>query len=196
LVFRRFIGVFARPEHPLALFLDDLQWLDVATLDLLGDLLTQRDVQYFMLIGAEQDNEVRPIHPLRLRLDTIRKAGAIVQEISLAPLAREDLGQLIADTLRSDPARAAPLAQLVHDKTAGNPFFAIQFISTLAEEGLLAFDHGNASWSSDLRRIHAKGYADNVVDLMLGKLNRLPVETQQALQQLACLGNVAETTTL
>ena len=115
-----------------------------------------------------------------------------MQEIVLAPLAREDLGRLIADSLHCEPERAAPLAQLVHEKTAGNPFFAIQFISALAEEGLLTFDHGAARWSWDLNRIHAKGYTDNVVDLMVGKLNRLPVETQNALQQLACLGNSAE----
>ena len=142
LVFRRFIGVFARPEHPLALFLDDLQWLDAATLDLLEDLLTQPDVQHLMLIGAYRDNEVDSAHPLMRKLEAIRQAGAIVQEIVLAPLAREDLGQLIADALHCEPERAAPLAQLVHDKTAGNPFFAIQFISALAEEGLLTFDHG------------------------------------------------------
>ena len=100
--------------------------------------------------------------------------------------------QLIADSLHCEPERAAPLAQLVHEKTAGNPFFAIQFISALAEEGLLTFDHDAARWSWDLDRIHAKGYTDNVVDLMVGKLNRLPAETQKALQQLACLGNSAE----
>ena len=192
LVFRRFIGVFARPEHPLALFLDDLQWLDAATLDLLEDLLTRPDVQHLMLIGAYRDNEVDPTHPLMRKLEAIRQAGAIVQEIVLAPLAREDLGQLIADSLHCEPERAAPLAQLIHEKTAGNPFFAIQFISALAEEALLTFDHGEARWSWDLNRIHAKGYTDNVVDLMVGKLNRLPVETQNALQQLACLGNSAE----
>ena len=100
--------------------------------------------------------------------------------------------QLIADALHCEPERAAPLAQLVHEKTAGNPFFAIQFISALAEEGLLTFDHGEGRWSWDLNRIRAKGYTDNVVDLMVGKLNRLPVDTQKALQQLACLGNSAE----
>ena len=192
LVFRRFIGVFARPEHPLALFLDDLQWLDAATLDLIEDLLTQPDVQHLMLIGAYRDNEVNPTHPLMRKLEAIRQAGAIVQDIVLAPLTREDLGRLIADSLHCEPERAAPLAQLVHEKTAGNPFFAIQFISALAEEGLLTFDHGEGRWSWDLNRIHAKGYTDNVVDLMVGKLNRLPVETQKALQQLACLGNSAE----
>jgi PAS domain S-box-containing protein len=192
LVFRRFISVFARPEHPLALFLDDLQWLDAATLDLMEDLLTRPDVQHLMLIGAYRDNEVNPTHPLMRKLEAIRQAGAIAQEIVLAPLARDDLGRLIADSLHCDPERATPLAQLIHDKTAGNPLFAIQFISALAEEALLTFDHGEGRWSWDLTRIHAKGYTDNVVDLMVGKLSRLPVETQNALQQLACLGNSAE----
>jgi PAS domain S-box-containing protein len=196
LVFRRFLGVFARPEHPLALFLDDLQWLDAATLDMLADLLTQADVQRLLVIGAYRDNEVDLTHPLMRRLDAIRKAGAMVQEISLAPLAQEDLGRLMADTLNCTPTVASPLAVLVHDKTGGNPFFAIQFISALAEEGLLRFDHDAARWRWELDRLHAKGYTDNVVDLMVGRLTRLPVETQAALQQLACLGNVAKVTML
>ena len=196
LVFRRFIGVFARPEHPLALFLDDLQRLDAATLDLIEDLLTRPDVQHLMLIGAYRDNEVDSSHPLMRKLAAIRRVGATVQEIVLEPLTCEDLGRLIADSLHCKPERATPLAQVVHEKTAGNPFFAIQFISALAEEGLLTFDHGAARWSWDLNGIHAKGYTDNVVDLMIGKLNRLPVETQKALRQLACLGNTAKITTL
>jgi predicted ATPase/signal transduction histidine kinase len=195
-MFRRFLGVFARPEQPLALFLDDLQWLDAATLDVLADLLTQAEVQRLLVIGAYRDNEVSSAHPLMRKLDAIRKEGALVQEISLAPLAQEDLGRLIADTLSCPPRRAASLARLVHEKTDGNPFFAIQFISALAEEGLLRFDHDAARWRWELDRIHAKGYTDNVVDLMVGKLTRLPIETQAALQQLACLGNVTEVTML
>jgi PAS domain S-box-containing protein len=195
-VFRRFMSVFARPEHPLVLFLDDLQWFDAATLDLMEDLLTRPDVQHLMLIGAYRDNEVSSTHPLMRKLEAIRQAGATVQEIVLAPLAREDLGQLIADSLHCEPDRAAPLAQLVHEKTAGNPFFTIQFIYALDEEALLTFDHGEGRWSWDLNRIHAKDYTDNVVDLMVGKLNRLPIETQNALQQLACLGNSADFATL
>jgi PAS domain S-box-containing protein len=196
LVFRRFLGVFARPEHPLALFLDDLQWLDAATLDMLADLLTQADVQHLLVIGAYRDNEVDSAHPLMRRLDTVRREGAFVQEISLAPLAREDLERFIADTLSCAQVDVVPLARLVHEKTAGNPFFAIQFISALAEEGLLRFDHDAARWSWELDRLHAKGYTDNVVDLMVGRLTRLPVRTQAALQQFACLGNVAEITML
>ena len=189
LVFRRFISVFARSEHPLALFLDDLQWLDAATLDLLEDLLIQPDTRHLMLIGAYRSNEVDSTHPFLRKLSAIRNAGARVQEIFLSPLGSEDLAQLIADSLHFAPERIMPLAQLIHDKTAGNPFFAIQFLSELAEEGLLTFDHRTAQWSWDLERIHNKGYTDNVIDLMVGKLNRLPTETQAALRQLACLGN-------
>src|ERR1700731_3217839 len=196
LVFRRFIGVFARPEHPLALFLDDLQWLDAATLDLLEDILTRSDLQHLMLIGAYRDNEVDAVHPLRQKLGAVKNAGGKVAEITLAPLAQEHLGQLIADALRCEPERAASLAQLVREKTGGNPFFAIQFVSSLAEEGMLVFDHDAARWSWDLDRIHAQGYTDNVVGLMVGKLTRLPADTQNALRLLACLGNSAEITRL
>src|SRR2546426_9380064 len=194
-VFRRFIGDFARPEHPLALFLDDLQWLDAATLDLLEDVFTRSDLRHLMLIGAYRDNEVSAAHPLMLKLEAIKTAGASVAEIALSPLTREHLAQLIADALRCEPEHAAPLAQLVHEKTAGNPFFAIQFLSSLAEEGMLIFDLAAARWSWDLDRIHAKGYTDNVADLMAGKLTPLPAATQRGLQQLACLGNTAETAT-
>ena len=216
LVFRRFIGAFARPEHPLVLFLDDLQWLDAATLNLIEDLLTsdfasqpssrpldaqlrrtgRLDVQHLMLVGAYRDNEVDSTHPLMRKLGAIRQAGAKVQEIILAPLATEDLARLIADSLHCKVERAIPLAQTVQEKTAGNPFFANQFITALAEEGLLTFDHGAARWLWDLNRIHAKGYTDNVVDLMVRKLNRLPVETQKTMQLFACLGNAAKITTL
>jgi PAS domain S-box-containing protein len=196
LVFRRFLGVFARPEHPLALFLDDLQWLDAATLDLLEDLLTQADMQYLLLIGAYRDNEVDAAHPLMRKLAAIRHAGGRVAEITLAPLGPEYVGQLITEALRCEQRRAAPLTQLVHEKTQGNPFFVIQFLYALAEKHLLAFDHGASRWTWDLERIRAKGYTDNVVDLMVGRLSRLPTETQKALQLLACLGNVAEITML
>ncbi|WP_041682067.1 AAA family ATPase [Cupriavidus sp. DF5525] len=196
LVFRRFIGVFARAEHPLALFLDDLQWLDAATLDLLEDLLTGSDLRHLMLIGAYRDNEVDATHPLTRKLQAIRNAGVKIDEIRLAPLASEHVQQLTAEALHCEPERIEPLARLVHDKTAGNPFFVIQFLHALVEEDFLTFDHDAGHWRWDPDRIHAKGYTDNVVDLMVGKLTRLPAATQQALQQLACLGNVAEIATL
>jgi predicted ATPase/signal transduction histidine kinase len=195
-VFRRFLGVFARPEHPLALFLDDLQWLDAATLDLLEHLVTHSEVRHLLLVGAYRDNEVSPSHPLSRALEVIRTTGARVQEIVLAPLAFDDVGQLVADALHSEPERVRPLAHLVQEKTGGNPFFAIQFFTALAEEGLLSFDPVAPAWQWDINRIRAKSYTDNVVDLMAGKLKRFSGSTQEALKQLACLGNAAPTATL
>ncbi len=196
MVFRRFLGVFARKEHPLALFLDDLQWLDAATLDLLEHLVTHPEVRHLLLVGAYRDNEVGPAHPLLRTLEAIREAGVRVQEIVLAPLGLDDVGRLVADALHCEPERARPLAQLVQEKTGGNPFFAIQFFTALAEEGLLAFDPVAPAWRWDMDRIRAKSYTDNVVDLMVGKLKRFSATTQEALKQLACLGNAAEIATL
>ena len=174
LVFRRFLGVFARQEHPLALFLDDLQWLDAATLDLLEHLVTHPDVRHLLLIGAYRDNEVSSVSPADANARRrSAKPDARTQEIVLAPLGLDDIGRLVADALHCEPERARPLAQLVHEKTGGNPFFAIQFLTALAEEGLLAFDRVAPAWRWDLDRIRAKGYTDNVVDLMAGKLKRL-----------------------
>src|SRR3984893_17183099 len=183
-------------EHPLALFFDDLQWLDAETLSLLEHLVTHPEVRHVLLVGAYRDNEVSPSHPLPRTLEAIRKAGARVQEIVLAPLGLDDVGQLVADAMHCEPGHARPLAQLVQEKTGGNPFFAIQFFTALAEEGLLAFDPVAPAWQWDIDRIRAKSYTDNVVDLMAGKLKRFAATTQEALKQFACLGNVAEIATL
>jgi PAS domain S-box-containing protein len=196
LVFRRFIGVFAQSEHPLALFLDDLQWLDVATLDLIEDLTIRSDLRHLLLIGAYRHNEVDAAHPLTRMLDAIRRAEAPTQVIRLAPLARDSVEQFTADALRCEPARASPLSQLMHEKTGGNPFFLIQFMYALAEEGLFTFDHDKAQWCWDLDRIHAKGYTANVADLMVAKLAGLPDEARRTLLGLAFLGNSAEVATL
>src|SRR5271163_4490141 len=196
LVFRRFLSAFAHPEHPLALFLDDLQWLDSATLELLEHLVTDPDVRHVLLIGAYRDNEVSPSHPLMRTLAAIRDAGAKTQEIVLASLGPEDVCRLIFDSLRCEGEAGDSLAQLIHEKTGGNPFFAIQFLMELAEESLLRFDRDASGWTWDLDRIRAKGYSNSVADLMVGKLRRLSDTTQAGLQNLACLGNVAGITTL
>ncbi len=196
MVLRRFLGVFARPEHPLALFLDDLQWLDAATLDLLEDLVTHSEVRHLLLVGVYRDNEVSPSHPLLRTLEAIREPGGRIQEITLVPLGLDDVGRLVADALHCEPEQVRPLAQLVQEKTGGNPFFAIQFVTALADEGLLAFDSVALAWQWDIDRIRARNYTDNVVDLMSGKLRRLSAPAQEALRHLACLGNVAEVATL
>jgi PAS domain S-box-containing protein len=190
-VFRRFLGVFARREHPLALFLDDLQWLDTATLDLLEHLVTHNDVRHLLLVGAYRDNEIGPAHPLLRTLNAIRKAGARVEEVVLAPLGLDHVAQLVADGMRCEPKYAWPLARLVHEKTGGNPFFAIQFFTALADEGLLAFDPVAAAWTWDIEHIRGKNYTDNVVEFIAGRLKRFSAATQEAVEQLACLGNIA-----
>jgi PAS domain S-box-containing protein len=195
-VLRGFLGAFARKEHPLVLFLDDLQWLDPATLRLLEQLVPDPNGQHLLLIGAYRDNEVTSHHPLMLTLGAIRKTGAIVSEIELEPLSLADVNQLLSDALRCELTQAKPLAKLVHEKTGGNPFFAIQFLTNLAEEHLLEFEAREAAWRWDLNRIRAKGFTDNVVDLMITKLRRLPVLTQEALKQLSCLGNSVKINTL
>jgi PAS domain S-box-containing protein len=189
LVFRQFVTVFARPEHPLVLFVDDLQWIDHGTLEVVEDLLTHGGVQHLLVIGAYRDNEVDAENVLMRRINTIRQSGTRVEEINLAPLARADVQQFVADALRCEPVHADSLAQLIQHKTAGNPFFLIQFLYALAVERLLVFDHDHAEWSWDVDRIRAKGFTDNVVGLLVGKLRRLPPEAQSALQQLSCLGH-------
>jgi PAS domain S-box-containing protein len=196
LVLQRFIRVFAKAEHPMVLFLDDLQWLDAATMDLLEDILIRSDLKNLLLIGAYRHNEVSSTHPLTRNLDVIRGAGARVQEIRLTPLSHNDVDQFTADALRCEAGHAAPLAQLIHEKTGGNPFFLIQFIYALTQEALLVFDHEKAMWTWDLRGIHSKGYTENIGDLMVGKLRGLSDEERRTLLELACLGNSAGVTAL
>ncbi len=196
MVLLRFLKVFARPEHPFALFLDDLQWLDASTLELIEQLVTTQEVRHLLLIGAYRDNEVGPTHPLMRILDAIRKHGSGLREIVLAPLAIGDVNSLVADSLHCDQKYALPLSQLLYEKTSGNPFFVNQFLTSLVEEKLLVFDMNARRWTWDLARIHAKHLTDNVVDLMVGKLARLPAETLEALKLFACLGNVANISTL
>jgi PAS domain S-box-containing protein len=193
---RALIGIFARAEHPLALFLDDLQWLDAATLDLLESILLESELQHLLLVCAYRDNEVDAAHPLMRKLSALYGSGAVVQEVVLGPLTHEDLTHWFADALQVEAERARPLGKLIHEKTAGNPFFANQLLQELVEDGLLTFDSGDASSRWDLDRIQAKRYTENVVDLMVGKLSRLPITTQKALNALACLGNTADISTL
>jgi PAS domain S-box-containing protein len=191
MVFIDFIGAFARPEHPLALFLDDLQWLDAGTLKLMERLVVKRERMQMLLVGAYRSNEVHAAHSLALALDAMRKSATPLNEIHLSPLSPGDVGHLIADALCTDALRVGPLAALVWEKTQGNPFFTIEFITELAHDRLLVRDAGDRSWRWDPDHIVAKGYTDNVVDLMTTKLERLAAEAQQVMKNLACLGTTA-----
>ncbi|WP_232537301.1 AAA family ATPase [Cystobacter fuscus] len=188
-VFRKFLGVLATREHPLVLFLDDLQWADSSSLGLIEELLVEPGTSHFLLIGTWRDNEVSS-HPLTLALERIRKTSARVSGIVLAPLRLEHVVQLVTDTVHAvDPEHARPLATLVYEKTGGTPFFILQFLTTLYEERLLEFDESSATWRWDIERIRQKGYTDNVVDFLLGKLVGLPATVQDVLETAACIGS-------
>ncbi|MES9969987.1 MAG: AAA family ATPase [Candidatus Thiodiazotropha sp.] len=196
LVLRRFIGVFAQPEHPLALFLDDLQWLDVATLDVMEDWLTQEDIRHLLLIGAYRDNEVDLDHPLMRKLETIRRAGAAVQEIGLAPLNLGSLRHLFADCLYCSAEQASPLAQQIHAKTAGNPLFAIQFAKMLYSEKLIYFKLDEQEWRWDINEIEKQRMTENVVELLVSSIKKYPENVQETLKFAACIGSDFDLRTL
>jgi len=192
MVFRQFIGVFTSEAHPLVLFLDDLQWIDHASLKLIVHLLTHLDTRHLLLIVAYRDNEVSATHPLMAALDAIRHSDTLVHGIRLAPLPTAQLNRLVADTLHAPEAVCEPLSRLVFEKTGGNPFFFTQFLDSLYKEGLLQWDAQKQGWQWDMNKIKTKDFADNVVDLMVGKLHRLPEQVQEALQLAACVGNQFE----
>jgi len=185
---RTFIGVFAHAEHPLILFLDDLQWADTASLRLLQHLLTHSEVRHLLVICAYRDGEIGPSHPWTGALEEIERAGVRVSDISVGPLPATDVAALLTDTLRCAPAAASALAGLLHARTAGNPFFVGQFLTMLAAEGLLRLDPEARAWRWDLQAIAGKGYTDNIVELMLERLRGLPAAAQRALSLLACAG--------
>jgi predicted ATPase/two-component sensor histidine kinase len=189
LVLRRVLNVFAQRQHPLAIFLDDLQWLDTATLEFLQRIVIGREIPYLILVGAYRDNEVTAAHPLMRVISEIRKSGVNLEEIVLEPLRPEDLRAFTADALHATMEEVQGLAALLMEKTAGNPFFVIEFLTALNEEGLVYFDRDQNKWAWDLERIRSQGYTDNVVELMATKLSRLPEPTLKVLQTLACLGN-------
>ena len=187
-VFQQFIRVFCSEKHPLVIFLDDLQWIDSATLKLIELMLLDEQTQSLFLIGAYRDNEVNPVHPLVLTLEALRRQGAVLQEIILTPLTLEPLSQLIAETLHQDANTVSSLAELVLRKTEGNPFFVGEFLRMLYSENLLTFDAQHLNWQWNISQIQAHNITDNVVELMLHKLKKLPEVTQQILRLAACVG--------
>ena len=190
-VVRRFLGVFATAEQPLVLFLDDLQWLDSATLGLLEHLLTEPTVRHVLVIGAYRDHEVDAAHPLAVVLRALELRGAKVRQLALGPLDQANVERLVAATLHCPRERASELAALVHLKTHGNPFFATQFLTNLAQEGLLQPSGSGTGWRWDLARIRAKGFTDNVAHLLVAQLGRLSETSSAVVQRLACMGGEA-----
>jgi predicted ATPase/class 3 adenylate cyclase/tRNA A-37 threonylcarbamoyl transferase component Bud32 len=197
LVLQNFITVFTQKEHPLVMFLDDLQWADSASLQLIEMLTSQPDSQYLLLIGAYRDHEVDSTHPLRSAIASLEQAGVKIHELTLAPLELPQIQELLSDTFNSgDFARLTPLAQLLQQKTNGNPFFMNEFLKSLYTEGLLQFDVQQQKWDWQLEKIQAEQITDNVVELMAGKIQKLPAATGQALKLASCIGNQFDLKTL
>ena len=188
IVFGNFIRAFCTKEHPLVIFLDDLQWADSATLKLIELMMTDTDMQYLFLIGAYRDNEVSATHPLIRTLDGLLKLGATINYITLVPLALENISKLLADTLYCDTDSVKPLAELLMRKTGGNPFFVNQFLKTLHTENLIKFDLKQQMWQWNIAQIEAQNITDNVVELMIGKLKKLQELTQDVLRLASCIG--------
>lgn len=196
LLLQKFIQVFTTPEHPLVIFLDDLQWADFASLKLMQLLMSESQNGYLLLIGAYRDNEVSPAHSLMLTLDEIKQAGIQPTTISLTPLDPLSLNQLVADTLSCATDLAQPLTELVYQKTQGNAFFATQFLKALHQDGLITFDASSGHWQCDITQVRAAALTDDVVEFMAQQLQKLPLETQTVLKLAACIGNQSDLATL
>lgn len=194
-VFKQFISVFTAQSHPLVVFLDDLQWADSASLKLIELLVTDCDSKYLLIIGAYRDNEVSPTHPLIVTIENIAKTQVatqpLVSNIILAPLHLSHVKELIADTLKGQITEKIEfLAELLFNKTQGNPFFLTQLLKALYQENLLVYDFQSGAWQWDIEHIQAIGITDcNVVELVARNIRKLPEATQLALKLAACIGN-------
>ncbi|GGA09430.1 AAA family ATPase [Okeania sp. KiyG1] len=193
-LFGKFVRVFAQPEHPLVLFLDDLQWADLASLNLIEQLMTDSETQHLLLIGAYRDNEVSPVHPTIQTIEKIQKTSTTVNKIILEPLKINHLRQLVAETLSEEATttneRLIQLSDLLYSKTQGNPFFLTQLLKTLYTEKLLTFDFTVGSWIWDIEQIQSFGIADlGVVELVARNIEKLSTTTQKLLKLAACIGN-------
>jgi histidine kinase len=188
-VLRRLVRAVCTPEHPVALFLDDMQWADLASLDVLESLLTDPDVRYLMIILAWRDGEVGPTHAVTEMLRTLATRGLQTRNVTLGPLQPEHVAELVADATHGSEAECTALARLLHEKTGGNAFFVRRFLEHLAERGLLEWDGPRGAWHWQLSQIAATQVTDNVVQLLTGKLLELPPDARRTVHVAACLGH-------
>jgi predicted ATPase/GAF domain-containing protein len=187
--FINFVQIFAQAEHPLALFLDDLQWADNPSLNLLELLSAEASCKHLLIIGAYRENEVDASHPLLLSLGRMRSSGLTVDEIALRKLPQEVVHEMTADTFNCSKETAHDLAALVYRKTDGNPFFIGQLLKNLHDAKLVSYDHSSHAWTWDIAKINQVGITDNVVELMAGNIRKLSSQAQELLKLAACIGN-------
>jgi predicted ATPase/signal transduction histidine kinase/CheY-like chemotaxis protein/tRNA A-37 threonylcarbamoyl transferase component Bud32 len=190
LFFQNFFRTICQKNHPLVLFIDDLQWADVASLNLLELLMTDTQTQYFMMIGAYRDNQVDCAHPLMMSLEKLQQTEVLINTISLSNLSKNQVNTLICEALTCESDQAQPFSQLVYEKTQGNAFFTREFLKSLYEQDVLTFDFRRQKWQWHLDKIKALSMTDNVVELIATKIHQLPQKTQSVLKIAACLGNL------
>jgi serine/threonine protein kinase len=195
-VFQSFFGAIARREHPICFFLDDLQWIDPASLGLLKNLFSSPDLAHLLVVGAYRDNEVDEAHPLMTFIADLEKAGVNLRRMTLQKLAEADVEALISDLLRRDPGEIRELSRLVYSQTDGNPFFTRQVLRSMEDQGLIALDTATGHWRWDMDALRDLDFTDNVVELLVGRLRELPEDIQETLKVAACIGNQFDISTL
>ncbi|RIW18261.1 GAF domain-containing protein [Algoriphagus lacus] len=190
LAFVSFIQLFAKPEHPLVIFLDDIHWADLPTLDLIYNMLTDQETSHFLLIGTFRGNQVDITHPLQNLVKKLKPDFSHLKEITLSQLESQDLIQLLVDTFHLPAAKCASLAQLLLKKTGGNPFFTSEFLKSLYDEKLIHFNYEKKEWKWEINEIMKHDITDNVIDLMIGKIKKLDANAQRLCVLASCIGNI------
>ena len=194
--FQNFIRTFADENHPLTIFLDDLQWADIPTLKLLEMLIPDSKTRYLLIIGAYRDNEVDSTHPLIISLDKLKNENAVINFITLLPLEARYINQLISDSLKCSLSDAENLGKLCLEKTGGNPFFLIQFLNSLVDQDLIEFDTETLKWEWDASLIEKADITSNVAELMTARIQMLSEKTKRILKLASCIGNRFDLDTL
>ena len=196
LIFQNFVRVFAKVDHPLVMFLDDLQWADNSSLSFIENLLQDRETNYLLIIGAYRDNEININHPLQLSINNLNKNNIEITTLTLEPLHLDNIQQLLQDTLSGSLEKIQSLAQCIFEKTHGNPFFINEFLKIIYQESLLTFSYDHGAWEWDLTKILQQSATDNVINLLTVKIHLLKKATQETLKLGSCFGHQFDFKTL
>lgn len=189
IVMQRFVRIWAKPEHPLVLFLDDLQWADPSSLFLVQEMISDLQVSHFLLLCAYRDHEASSANPLIRELIEQGSRNSILRQVMLPPLPADEITRWLADSFQAEPKDVEPLALIVHRKTAGNPFYTRQFLKSLYDKGLMKVKTDEGKWTWDMEEIERLEAAENVADFLVERMRLLPLLTQKLLAYAACLGN-------
>ncbi len=187
--FKKFISVFCTEDHPLVIFIDDLQWADYSSIKLIEALINDYETKNMVLIGAYRDNEVEQTHPLIIALKNYTDNGNKLVSINLLPLEIDAVKSILSDSLYTDKDSVAELSEVIINKTGGNPFFINQFLVSLYEEGLIYYNTIKNNWDWDINKIQTKGVSANIIDHIVDKLSKLDPDTLKILQAASCIGN-------